>query len=363
MVPVTTTVPATMMSLRKPDGVAGLVVDHNTPVPVPGPGDVLVAVRFAGLCGTDKHIWDHDEWAAARVAPATIVGHECSGTIVAVGGGVTRVQPGQRVSVEGHIGCGTCKACRTGHAHICAAVDIIGVDRDGCFAEYLCMPEENVWVLDERISDRHAALLDPLGNAVHTVMTAGVSARTVLVTGAGVIGSMAIAVARLLGASRVVATDVRDDRLELAREMGADVVVRADDPGWVGEVRAATGGEGPDVLLEVSGSTVGLCGGLDALRNGGVASLLGLPSRPVEIDLAELVIFKGLTLHGVNGRRMFETWYQAESLLLSGQLALDRFLSDEVPLDQPHRAFETYGMPGVLKVLFDVRSAAKQAGS
>lgn len=354
--------PTTMMALRKPQATSGLVMDHDTPVPEVGPGDVLIAVSFAGLCGTDKHIWDHDEWAAARVAPATIVGHECSGTIVTVGDGVTRVKPGQRVSVEGHIGCGTCMACRTGDAHICAAVDIIGVDRDGCFAEYLCMPEENVWVLDERINDRHAALMDPLGNAVHTVMTAGVSARTVLVTGAGVIGLLAIAVARLLGASRVIATDVRDDRLELARDMGADVVVRADDPGWVGEVRSATGGQGPEVLLEVSGSPVGLCGGLEALRNGGVASLLGLASRPVEIDLAELVIFKGLTLHGVNGRRMFETWYQAESLVLSGRLPLDRFLSAEVPLDKPQQAFEIYGQPGILKVLFDVRATADQAG-
>lgn len=349
-------IPTTMLALRKPIE-AGLTLDGNAAVPEIGPTEALIEVVHAGLCGTDKHIWDHDPWAAGRVATGTIVGHELVGRVAAVGDAVGRLRPGQRVSAEGHIGCGDCRACRTGDMHICAAVDIIGVDRDGCFAQYVALPADNVWVLDRTVPDRHGALMDPLGNAVHTVATAQVSGRSVLVTGAGVIGLMAIAIARIHGADRIVATDLRDDRLELARELGADVVLRADDPDWIAEARRATDG-GADALIEVSGSQAGLSGGLDALRNGGNAALLGLPSRPVTIDLAEQVIFKGLTLHGVNGRRMFETWYQAASILRSGRIDLDRFITGRYPMDRPADAFEAFGSPGALKLLFDVSADA-----
>jgi threonine 3-dehydrogenase len=351
--------PDEMLALRKPAG-HGLLVDERAPVPQVGPSDVLVQVTHAGICGTDKHIWDHDPWAAGRVAAGTVVGHELVGRVAEVGTAVGRLRPGQRVSAEGHIGCGECRACRTGDMHICAAVDIIGVDRDGCYAEYVVLPAENVWVLDEAVPDRHGALMDPLGNAVHTVATAEVSGRSVLVTGTGVIGLMAVAVARIHGADRIIATDLRDDRLALARELGADVVLRADDPDWVQEVRRVTDG-GADALLEVSGSQAGLSGGLDALRNGGRAALLGLPSRPVTVDLAEQVIFKGLALLGVNGRRMFDTWYQTASILRSGRLDLDRFITGLFPIDRPEDAFRAFGSEGALKLLFEVAAVRERA--
>lgn len=345
--------PSTMLVLRKPAGRAGLEVDGEAPVPTPGPTDVVVRVTYAGLCGTDRHIWEHDEWAAARVAPGTVVGHELMGRVAAVGASVDRIRPGDRVSAEGHIGCGTCRTCRTGSMHICPSVDIIGVDRDGCFGEYVRIPAHNVWPVERSVPDHHAVLMDPLGNAVHTVDVGEVSGCSVLITGAGVIGLLAVAVARLQGAERVVVSDVDPDRLAIARDFGADVTVDARDPDRLIDIRRATAG-GADVLLEISGAPSALADGLAGLRNGGRAALLGLPPVPVEIDLAEQVIFKGLSLHGVNGRQMFRTWYQTESIVRSGRIDLDRLVTGRFPVAQPERAFAALDDPGTLKVLLDV---------
>jgi threonine 3-dehydrogenase len=349
--------PTTMLVLRKPADRAGLDVDGDAAVPTPGPTDVIVEVTYAGVCGTDRHIWDHDEWAAARVAAGTVVGHELVGRVVSVGSAVERIQPGQRVSAEGHIGCGTCRTCRTGSMHICPTVDIIGVDRDGCFGEYVRLPAHNVWPIHDTVPDHHAVLMDPLGNAVHTVDTGEVSGRTVLVTGAGVIGLLAVAVARLQGAERIIVSDVDPDRLAIAREFGADVTIDARDPDRLVDIRRATFG-GADVLLEVSGARSALADGLAGLRNGGRAALLGLPSLPVEIDLAEQVIFKGLSLHGVNGRQMFRTWYQADTIIRSGRVDVDRLITGRFPISEPARAFAALDEPGTLKVLLDVAGSS-----
>ena len=345
--------PPTMLVLRKPAGRSGLEVDGEAPVPTPGPTDVIVRVTYAGVCGTDRHIWAHDEWAAARVAPGTVVGHELMGRVAAVGSAVERIRPGDRVSAEGHIGCGECRTCRTGSMHICPSVDIIGVDRDGCFGEYVRVPAHNVWPVDGPVPDHHAVLMDPLGNAVHTVDVGEVAGRTVLVTGAGVIGLLAVAVARLQGAERIVVSDVDADRLAIARDFGADVTVDARDPDRLDDVRRATSG-GADVLLEVSGAPSGIADGLAGLRNGGRAALLGLPALPIEIDLAEQVIFKGLSIHGVNGRQMFRTWYQTETIMRSGRIDLDRLITGRFPVGEPERAFAALEDPGTLKVLLDV---------
>ncbi|MCA9269749.1 MAG: L-threonine 3-dehydrogenase, partial [Planctomycetales bacterium] len=315
-------IPPTMPAIRKLEDAPGLSWQPQTPTPKIGPRDVLIAVTHAGICGTDRHIFEWDAWSQSRVQLGITTGHEFVGRVVEVGQAVTRAHVGQRVSAEGHIGCGSCEPCRTGNGHICEKVDIIGIDCNGCFASFVAVPEENIWPVHADIPDRIAAVFDPLGNAVHTVMSAGVSGRSVLITGTGTIGLMAITVARAAGASRILVTDVDERRLKLARRLGADEAYPASDPNWVAEARKATQGQGPNVLLEMSGHPQALANGFAALRNGGTAALLGLPSRPVELDLPNAIIFKGATVLGINGRRMFETWYQMENFLLAGRLDL-----------------------------------------
>jgi threonine 3-dehydrogenase len=326
----------------------------DRPKPTPGPREVLIRVKKVGICGTDRHIWEWDKWAAGRIPVGIITGHEFVGVIEQVGSAVTNYKPGLRVSSEGHITAWKDFNSRTGNAHIASDTKIIGIDRDGCFAEYVCVPEENVWPVHASIPDKVAAVLDPLGNAVHTVMAANVSAKTVLVTGTGIIGLMSITVAKAAGASRIFATDIDPRRRALAKKLGA---VEAFDPrenSWIDEVRRACKGEGADVLLEMSGAESALSQGLGALRNGGTAALLGLFKGPITFDINSLVIFKGATVLGVNGRKMFETWYQMEELLLSGRLELDEIITHEVPLTDFKRGHELMIRGEGIKVVMGV---------
>jgi threonine 3-dehydrogenase len=347
-----------MLALKKLDAAPGLSWCTDVPTPRPGPRDVIIAVTQVGLCGTDRHIYEWDAWSIARVPPGIIVGHEFVGRVAAVGDAVQRVQIGDRVSGEGHIGCGGCQPCRTGLGHICETVDILGVDRDGCFAQYVRLPEENVWPVHPDIPDDVAAMLDPLGNAMHTVASASVSGRSVLITGVGVIGLMATSIARASGASSIMVVDVEPRRLAHAHELGATQILDANDPEWPCEARRLTRNQGPEVWLEMSGSPAAIRGGFQALRNGGTAALLGLPSDPVALDFANDIIFKGATILGVNGRRMFETWYQVEGFLLSGRLALDGIVSHRLPLAEYDRAFQLLQCGDATKILLDVPSAA-----
>jgi len=344
-----------MRALIKHHAGEGLILDADRPAPSVGPRDVLIRVHRAGICGTDRHIWEWDDWAASRIPVGIVTGHEFVGVVELVGEAVTKVAPGQRVSAEGHITAGDDFLSRTGNAHIARDTQIIGVDRDGCFAEYLAVPEDNVWPVHPEIPDRHAAIFDPLGNAVHTVMEAGVSARSVLISGVGIIGLMAVTVARAAGASRIYATDVNPDRLELARRLGA---VEAFDArageSWIDTIRAQTRGEGVDVLLEMSGAPTAMDQGFRALRNGGRAALLGLPAKPVRFDFNENIIFKGCTVLGINGRRMWQTWYQMEELLRAGRLELDEIITHEFPLDDFEAAFETMRTGEGIKVLLSI---------
>ncbi|MBL8764816.1 MAG: L-threonine 3-dehydrogenase [Phycisphaerae bacterium] len=325
------------------------------PVPEPGPRDVLIRVKKAGICGTDRHIWEWDAWAAGRIPVGITTGHEFVGVIERTGAAATRYAPGLRVSAEGHISPGTGYNARTGNAHIASDMVILGVDRDGCFADYVCVPEENVWPVHESIPDHVAAVLDPLGNAVHTVMSAGVSARTVLVTGVGIIGLMAVTVAKAAGASRIFVTDIDPKRLALARTLGAVEAYDArEGDGWVADIRKQTRGDGPDVLLEMSGSPPAIDAGFRALRMGGTAALLGIPSRPITFDLNSHVVFKGATVLGINGRKMFETWYQMEALLLSGRLRLEEIITHRIPLEQFRRGFELMRTGEGIKVVLEV---------
>lgn len=346
-------IPATMPALRKISDQSGFVL-RQIPVPKIGPSEVLIRVKKAGICGTDQHIYGWDAWAQHRVRPPLTVGHEFMGTIAAVGSEVRALRAGDRVSGEGHIACGICSLCRTGEAHICKDLRIIGVDRDGAFAHYIAMPEGNVWKLDPAVPDLYAAVFDPLGNAVHTVMAAGVSTKSVAITGAGAIGLMAIAVARAAGAGSVFAIDVNPAKLQLAARVGADETFLATDPKLVDTIFARTDGNGVDVLLEMSGSGSAIDQGLAIVRNGGRAALLGLPSEPVTLDLADRIIFKGLTVLGIHGRRMFETWYQMQALVKNGRVDLKPIITHVIPFESFDEAFSLMKSGTAAKIVLDL---------
>ncbi len=333
----------------------------DVPIPKIGPNDVLIRVEKAGVCGTDQHIYRWDAWAQERIHPPLIVGHEFMGTVTEVGSAVRSVVPGDRVSAEGHIADLTCLLCRTGQAHICRQVEIIGVDRDGAFAEFIAMPEYNVWKLDPAIPDKYAAILDPFGNAVHTVMAAGVSVKNVVITGVGAIGLMAVGVARAAGANAIFAIDRNPAKLEIARRLGADETFLAGDEGIADRVREKTGGNGADVLLEMSGAESAIDAGLETLRNGAVAAMLGIPSQPIRIDLAQRIIFKGITMLGINGRRMFETWYQAQTLLASGRIDLAPVVTHVLPYGEYDRAFALMESGEAAKVVLDFKGDLAKA--
>jgi threonine 3-dehydrogenase len=351
-----------MPALSKTAAAPGFALG-DVPVPTIGPSDVLIAVRKAGICGTDHHIYDWDTWAQRRIKPPLVIGHEFVGTIAALGEAVRGFEVGERVSAEGHISCGVCLLCRTGEAHICEHVKIIGVDTDGAFARYIAMPAVNVWSLDDAIPDDFAAVFDPLGNAVHTVMAAGVSTKTVVITGVGSIGLMAIPVARAAGAASVYAIDVNPAKLALAERVGADAVFDARDPNLLDEIARRTGGVGADVLLEMSGSASAIDAGLHMLRNGGRAALLGIPPDDVKINLAERIIFKGLTVLGINGRKMFETWYQTEALVKSGRVDLRPIITHVVPFDGYKDAFALMQSGDAAKIVLDLSELAHANGS
>lgn len=353
----------TMRALVKARAEVGLTWTPDRPLPTgshgrhgePGPREVLIRVKKAGVCGTDRHIWEWDAWAQSRIPIGIVTGHEFAGVVEKVGTAVTRVTVGQRCSAEGHITSYTDYNARTGNAHIARDTKILGVDRDGCFADYLIVPEDNVWPLHEAIPDRFGAIMDPLGNATHTVMAAGVSGRSVLVTGAGIIGLMAVTVAKAAGAARIYATDMDPRRLALARKLGAaEAFNPAQDKGWIERVQRETRGDGVDVLLEMSGAASAIDEGFKALRMGGTAALLGIPSKAPNFDLTNHVIFKGATVLGINGRRMWETWYQMESFLLSGRLELDDILTHELPFDQFPKAFQLMQTGEGIKIVLDL---------
>lgn len=346
--------PRSMVALKKSKPTPGLWWTSDTAVPEMKPRDVLVGVTHAGICGTDRHIYEWDAWSQNRIPIGVTTGHEFVGKVVARGSAVNRVEVGTRVSAEGHIGCGFCEPCRTGNGHICEKVDIIGIDIDGCFAQYLVVPEENVWPVHPQIPDKVAAILDPLGNAVHTVMAPGVSGRSVLITGVGIIGLMAVSIAKAAGAGTILVTDVDKRRLELARQLGAQEVYLATDPEWPSEVRKATHNQGPQVWLEMSGNPRAIRDGFRILRNGGTVAMLGLSSNPVELDLANDIIFKGATVLGINGRLMYETWYQMESMLLSGRLNIEPVITHQIELADFEKGFKMMQSGEAVKVVMNV---------
>lgn len=326
-----------MKALVKRESGPGLWLEE-VPIPARGPAEVLIRVLRTGICGTDLHLWAWDDWAASTVRPPMIAGHEFVGEVMEIGPEVHDVVVGDLVSGEGHLVCGTCRNCRAGRRHLCIRTIGLGVHRDGAFAEYVVLPATNVWVHSDRGIDLEvAAVFDPFGNAVHTALSFPLVGEDVLVTGAGPIGIMAAAVARQAGARHVVITDVSPYRLELARRVGVTVALDVSQRSIAEAQRELGMKEGFDIGLEMSGQPSALREMIDNLNHGGRVAMLGLPSEEIAIDWSKVVTHM-LTIKGIYGREMFETWY-AMSVLLQGGLDLSPVITHVLPQDRYEEAF------------------------
>jgi threonine 3-dehydrogenase len=330
-----------MRALRKVEAGPGLQLE-DIPEPVAGPGEVVVEVEAASICGTDLHIKKWDEWSQQRIRPPLTLGHEFAGTVVETGDDVDHVQVGDFVSAESHITCGMCFQCRTGQAHMCERTKILGVDREGAFARYVAVPESVIWQNDRsKLPPEIATLQEPFGNAVFATSEQDLAGRSVAVLGCGPIGLFTIAIARASGAAVVFASDRTPFRLALAETMGAHATVNVEETPDAAEwFREENGGFGFDVVFEMSGSPRAIADAFRIARNGGRVLLFGIPSRPVEIDVAESLIFKNLDVLAVNGRRIFATWYKTRWLLESGVVDLRPLITEEIALDDFEGAFE-----------------------
>jgi len=316
-----------------------------------GHNDVLIRMRKTAICGTDIHIYNWDAWAQKTIPVPMQVGHEYCGEIVELGSEVVGFAKGDRVSGEGHITCGHCRNCRAGRRHLCRNTVGVGVNRPGCFAEYMVLPASNLFKLPEAITDEVASILDPLGNATHAALSFDLVGEDVLITGAGPIGIMAVAIARHVGARHVVITDVNDYRLELARKMGASRALNVTRESLEDAMADLRMEEGFDVGLEMSGNPAAFRDLLKAMHHGGRVALLGIPPNDVAIDWNE-VIFKGLVLKGIYGREMFETWYKMAAMLQSG-LDVTPVITHRFGIDDYQRAFETMNSGRSGKVILD----------
>jgi threonine 3-dehydrogenase len=327
----------TMKALSKLKKEQGLwMVD--APVPEYGPNDLLIKIRITAICGTDVHIFNWDEWSRKTIPVPMITGHEFVGTVAAVGSEVVGYKVGDRVTGEGHITCGHCRNCRAGKRHLCRNTSGVGVNRQGCFAEYLVLPAYNAFKLDDFISDEAAAIFDPFGNAVHTALSFDLVGEDVLITGAGPIGIMAAAVARHAGARYVIITDVNEYRLNLALQIGVTRAVNIKEDNLSDIMSELHMLEGFDVGLEMSGNAMAQNQLFDMMNNGGHVALLGIPPGETPVDWNK-IIFKGLQLKGVYGREMFETWYKMAAMIRSG-LDIGRIITHRMPIDEFARGFE-----------------------
>ena len=339
-----------MKALVKKKSEPGIWLDE-VERPQLGHNDVLIKISKTAICGTDIHIYNWDAWARQTIPVPMHVGHEFVGEIVETGSEVDGYHAGDRVSGEGHITCGYCRNCRAGRRHLCRNSKGVGVDRPGCFAEFLCIPAQNVFKLPDSIGDDIASILDPLGNATHTALSFDLVGEDVLITGAGPIGIMAAAIARHAGARHVVITDVNDYRLDLAGKMGASIAHNVAN-GSLDEVMDALGmTEGFDVGLEMSGNPMALRDLLRTMHHGGKVALLGLPPEETAVDWQQ-IIFKGLEIKGIYGREMFETWYKMTSMLQSG-LDISPVITHHFPLSEFQQGFDIMRSGQSGKVILD----------
>lgn len=332
---------AKMRAIVKPTAGPGLIMTE-APVPKPGVNDVLIKIKKTSICGTDVHINKWDQWASRTIKPPLIIGHEYVGTVADVGDGVEGFELGQLVTGEGHIVCGHCRNCLAGRRHLCPNTKGVGVNRDGAFADYVSIPATNVWKVPAGMDLDVVSCFDPLGNAVHTALSFDLVGEDVLITGAGPIGCMAIAVARAAGARKIVITDINDGRLELAKKLGPTRTVNVMKENltdvWHKELGMT---EGFDVGLEMSGSPPALRQMIDNMVNGGRIALLGIMSGEVAIDWNK-VVFKMLHIKGIYGREMFETWYKMTALVQGG-MDITPVITHRFPVDNFQEGFELMG--------------------
>ncbi|HET7578097.1 MAG TPA: L-threonine 3-dehydrogenase [Bacillales bacterium] len=302
--------------------------------------EVLVQVKATSICGTDVHIYTWDDWAQSRITPPYTFGHEFSGIVVETGKNVTGVEKGDHVSAETHVVCGHCPQCLTGNYHVCRDTKILGVDMNGCFSEYVAVPAKNIWKNSPDMAHDLASIQEPMGNAVHTVLSGDVTAKTVAVIGCGPIGLMAVGVAKAAGASKVFAFDLNDYRLGLAKDMGADVIVNSKNQDPLAVVSKETDGNGVDVICEMSGAPIAIDQAFKMVTNGGRVSILSLPTKPVNVDITNDIVFKGITVKGITGRKVFETWQQVSGFLQSGAVDVKPMLTHSMPLEDFEKGFD-----------------------
>ncbi len=339
-----------MKALVKAKAEKGIWME-DVPIPTVGHNDVLVKVKKTAICGTDVHIYNWDKWAQSTIPVPMHVGHEFAGEIVELGSEVRGLEIGQRVSAEGHITCGHCRNCRAGQRHLCRNTEGIGVNRPGAFAEYISVPAVNICPLPEGVSDDLGAILDPLGNATHTALSFDLVGEDVLITGAGPIGIMAVAIARRVGARNIVITDINDYRLDLATKMGATHAVNVTKTSLRNTMADLSMAEGFDVGLEMSGVPQAFGEMLETLNHGGKVALLGILPEGAGINWNH-VIFKGLQVHGIYGRRMFETWYKMIAMIESG-LDLSPILTHHYGADDFQKGFDVMCSGQSGKVILD----------
>ncbi len=342
-----------MIGITKQTAAPGATWCEDLPVPEVGPGEVLVKVKATAICGTDLHIYDWTPWAQARIKPPMVFGHEFAGEIVEVGQNVTGFKVGDRVAGETHISCGNCYFCQTGDQHICADMKIIGVHVPGSFAEYISIPVSCAWKVSPSVSYEDAAFLEPLGVAIHGVLSGEIGNQTVAIFGCGPIGLMGINVASASGANQIFAIEPIEEKVNLAKEMGATTLLRPGKDDVLQAVMDATNGIGVDVVIDFSGSAKAIQSGLQILRKGGRMTLTGLPNLPVELDLVDGVIYKEARINGTTGRRMYETWLQADKLFQAGKLNLDPAKGGTFALKDFEQAFAAIkaGKPGKMVLI------------
>ncbi|MGH7532905.1 MAG: L-threonine 3-dehydrogenase [Gemmatimonadales bacterium] len=344
-----------MRALVKESASQGMSV-KDVPVPRIGAADVLIKVAHAGVCGTDLHIWEWDAWAAGRLKPPVVIGHEFAGTVTELGSearGAGLLAVGDEVTAEGHVVCGHCRPCRFNQYHVCERTQIIGVDRDGAFAEYIAMPASNVMKLDG-IPTEIGAIMDPIGNAVHTALEGMVAGNSVFVLGCGPIGCFAVGIAKAAGASVVIASDFNPVRRALARTMGADATLDPATDDVPARVRELSGTGGADLICEMSGHPAGHQQAFASVRAGGRINFLGTPSKTTEVDFARDIIFKGLTLYGVTGRRMYKTWQQMGSLLRTGKFDPRPVVTHRFPMEGIAEAIDLIKNGQAGKVILEI---------
>lgn len=324
-------------------------------IPKPGFGEVLIRNRAVAICGTDLHIYNWDAWSQGRVKLPCILGHEFAGEVVEIGTGVTHVKVGDFVTGEGHLTCGFCRNCRMGDGHVCEAWKGIGYDTDGAFREYMVHPERLIMINDPELEPAMAAIQDPLGNAIHTVFAADCVANRVAVYGLGPVGLLAVAVLRAIGAAQIFAVGRRNPyRIDLARELGAHHAIGSADVDPVDYIKEHTDGKGVDVVLEISGNPKAVQDGLHSLRMGGHLVMIGTSNEKSTIDLAKDVVFRSIHMHGVTGRKLWDTWYKMKGLFASGQLNVAPVITHRFPFAEYEKGFELMNTGNCGKVILDL---------